>query len=334
MLLKSEGHGIIHYVNENLVISSRGNHLIIKKEKEYLDRITIPLNISDRIWTQHKWLSRLSRKENSHVIEIDEGRFACIAFGNIFIINIDKKEVNNIGEIKGSRPLCVCTDRENIYYGIYRNNVERKPIELLQYSTTKKSWNVFYRFEEIRHIHGVFWDRYESKLWVTTGDLDHESTIWKFENAKTPKKIVAGSQQTRAVDLLFTEGAIFYATDAPNDSNFIYKLDRMTHKLDKLQKVGGPVFYGRKDGKWLFFGTVVEPSEVNRTDAVELWGSPDEGNSWKLIREFKKDILHKKLFQYGQIKFPSGPGDGKNLYFTPYATEFDHNIMKLPLDEL
>src|SRR5699024_507476 len=145
--------------------------------------------------------------------------------------------------------------------------------------------------------------------------------------------MVEGSQQARAVDLLFTEEAVFYATDAPHDPNYIYRYDRETGQTEQLQQVGGPVFYGRKTGGRLFFSTVAEPSDINRTDAVELWRSGNEGDSWRKLKEFQKDIGHMKLFQYGQLKFPNGPGDGEYIWFTRYATKGDHRIMRIPLDE-
>lgn len=328
------GKGIIQFVSGDTLIASRGFKLFIKENDEWYTWCELPISFSQKLLSLNHWFSRLSRNEVYHLIKVDEKTFACFAFGSIFIKDTETKNARKIGNIKGSRPLCVCSDGEHLYYGVYEGNAARGPIELWSYSLKNEEWTICYTFDNIRHIHGVFWDEYESMLWVTTGDLDHESTIWKFDNNGIPNKIITGSQQTRAVDLVFTEPSILYATDAPDEENYIYKLDRKTNAIEKLQKVGGPVFYGCKAGDWIFFSTVVEPSKVNRTDTVELWGSEDAGKSWKLIKEFRKDILPKKLFQYGQINFPSGPGDGKNLYFSPYATILDHKILSLSLTNI
>jgi hypothetical protein len=324
------GNGIVQFVTSEYVIASKGHKLYKRNYKSSNWQLwcSLPVSFSNKLSCSNRWLARLSRKEIHHFIKVREGLFCCFAFGKIYLID-SATGIEIIGHTEGSRPLKVCSDGHKIYYGVYIGNEERKPIKLFAYSLEEKKWSIYHTFTNIRHIHGVFWDEYESSIWVTTGDLDHESTIWKFNNIGKPEKVVGGSQQTRAVDLLFNEESIFYATDAPDEPNYIYRLDRESGNTEQLKKVGGPVFYGRKTGDWLFFSTVVEPSEVNRTDAVELWGSNDKGKSWKKIREFEKDIGHMKLFQYGQIKFPNGPGDGEHLWFTPYATEHDHQIMRV-----
>ena len=42
-------------------------------------------------------------------------------------------------------------------------------------------------------------------------------------------------------------------------------------------------------------------------------------------------MLDMKYFPYGQVLFPAGPGDGENLWFTPFAAEFDQKTFKIPL---
>ncbi|MDN5849337.1 MAG: hypothetical protein L0H63_06800, partial [Nitrococcus sp.] len=97
--------------------------------------------------------------------------------------------------------------------------------------------------------------------------------------------------------------------------------------------VGGPVFYGCKVGQHLFFSTVVEQSAVNRSRWAEVWGSA-QGGSWRLVRRYRKDLWPLKYFQYGQVLFPSGPGDDKHLWCTPMATKQDQQTLKLRLEGL
>lgn len=330
------GKGIIHFVAPGLAIASRGRHLYKSTilGKKWNLWCSLPLKLSSALLCKSRWLSRLTRQEIHNVIEVDRELFACFGFGGIYLVEMATGKVDKIGKITGSRALGVCAVDNKIYYGDYIVKGESQSIVLHSYNLLTGEWLNVHEFTDIRHIHGVYWDDYSSSLWITTGDLDDESAIIRFDNKMNPQKVVSGSQQTRAVDLLFTEDSVIYATDAPDEPNFIYSLDRQSCNVEKVQQVGGPVFWGRKDKDWLFFSTVVEPSEINRTDAVELWGSNDQGNSWKKIDEFKKDIGHLKLFQYGQIKFPNGPGDEKYLWFTPYATENDHRIMRLSLDIL
>jgi len=327
---------VIQFVSKEYAISSSGKNIYISYDSgiSWAKWISLPASSIDTLFGCNHWLSRLFRKDISHILNLNNDLFACFGFGNIFLISKESGEVKSIGSIEGSRPLHVCTDGKFLYYGVYDRNKHRKSISVYRYSLRKNLWDEFYSFKNIRHIHGVFWDEYQSNLWVTTGDFDHESFIIRFDKKGIPFTVATGSQQTRTVDLLFTKDFVFYATDAPDDPNYIYRIDRNSGGIEKLQQLGGPVFWGIKVGNWLFFSTVVEPSEVNRTDAVELWGSNDQGDSWRKIKEFKKDIGHMKLFQYGQLKFPYGPGDHEHLWFTPYATEQNHQILRIPLNSL
>ena len=101
-------------------------------------------------------------------------------------------------------------------------------------------------------------------------------------------------------------------------------------QAERLAEVGGPVFYGTTAGDILYFSTAWEPSKYTHSDLFELWES-DGGENWKLKQTFKKDIWHNKLFRYGMIFFPAGPGDGKNLWFSTMATKNEFKVLRIPL---
>lgn len=171
---------------------------------------------------------------------------------------------------------------------------------------------------EIRHIHGIYQDPFTQKVWISTGDFGEEAALWETDAAFSKvEKIISGSQQTRAIKLLFTKDYIYYGSDTPKEQNYISRMHRETRTIEQLTKVGSSVFHGTKVGDWLFFSTAIEPSEVNKTKQAEVWASPN-GTDWKCILKFKKDIWSMKYFQYGQVFFPNGPGDGKNLWVSPF----------------
>src|SRR5699024_2171395 len=138
----------------------------------------------------------------------------------------------------------------------------------------------------IRHIHGIYQDPYTERVWITSGDNDDEAALYrtdvKFDHLE---KVLFGSQQTRAIRLLFTPQYIYFGSDAPNELNYIYRMHRETKKVDQLMQVGSSVFHGCKVGDWLFFSTAVEPSEINTTKYSEIWASPN-GDDWKCILRF------------------------------------------------
>jgi hypothetical protein len=252
----------------------------------------------------------------------------------VLLLDVEDCNILYRSKIVGSRPLNVESVHECFIYGEYRSNVDRTPVHLWRMNPEKLDWDKVWEFRSVRHIHGVFQDPYSRRIWTTTGDLDSESGIWCFtEDFSSVEKVLGDNQQNRAVSLLFDENFIYFGSDTPLEKNHIYRLDRTNRALLHLQKVGGSVFHSCKVGNWFFFSTAVEPSTVYTSPYAEVWASPD-GECWKCILKFKKDFLSKKYFQYGQVFFPAGPGDGKNLWVTPFATEFDQVTFKIPLKEI
>ena len=170
---------------------------------------------------------------------------------------------------------------------------------------------------------------------MATGDDDEESAIWRFdEESGVVDKLLGGSQQFRAVTLVPRESAIYFGSDTPRQRNSLYRFDRVSGDVEQLCEVGGSVFWGRglPDGG-IAFSTVVEPSEVNPTRHAELWVAP-RGGEFSLVRRYRADFLHPKLFQYSQIRFPNGPGENGLLWITPFANWRHERSVALGLGEL
>jgi hypothetical protein len=248
-----------------------------------------------------------------------------MAFGRIYRGNWTEGQIESCGTIMGTRPLAMChrPDNGTFYYGEYWGDRRSGPVHIFGSDDQGRTWRPMYRLEGARHIHGVYYDPYGKALWVTTGDQDSESGLWRTDNGfQTLQKVAGGSQQMRAVQLLFTERFVYFASDASHERNQICRLDRTDGRVEALQEVESAVFYGTKVGEQLFFSTIAEPSPVNEMKKVVVWRSKD-GVSWERFLDFQKDFWHYKLFQYGQILFPAGPGDGRHLWLTPYSCRGD-----------
>jgi len=225
-----------------------------------------------------------------------------------FICRVDSKGqfIGVVNSLKGSRPLCCTVKNGSLYYGEYTSNSERKSIGLYCFSGSKTE--LIYTFENVRHIHGVFFNKQNSIMYVTTGDFGSEAAIWKM-NDGTFEVVCGGSQQYRAVQLLFKNGLIYYGTDTPLEQNYIYSFDENKKDVKILGRVSSSVFYGSKIGDKLLFSTAVEPSKFNKTSEVEVWLV--ENNEPKLLISFVKDKLNHKYFQYGQAIFPNYSEDSE-----------------------
>ncbi|RLD07172.1 MAG: hypothetical protein DRI65_05255 [Chloroflexota bacterium] len=286
----------------------------------------------------NRWSIRLNRLGVQSFVPLTKDKVVLLENHKIYKLDLATGEVNAVFEdFQGTRPLFLSqSDNGNLYFGEYFNNPSRGHVNIFASEDEGLTFKSVYTFpkDSIRHVHGVFFDRYSGDLWVTTGDDNSESHIWRTSDEfRTVESVVGGEQQYRAVQLLFTKEHIYFGSDTPLEQNNISRLNRKTGQVEKLQQVQGTVFYGCKVGDTLFFSTVVEPGSINKDKRVYLWGSRD-GEEWHSILSYQKDMLPLKLFQYGQIRFPSGINKTGNLWFTPFSTSEDQTIKCIQAESL
>jgi len=334
-MINNKINGFIHYVVPGKIISSHKGKIYLSRNGGLFWEETINLKSGLRQYLAlyTKLSRRLSRHYIYHVLPVNN-KLAVFGLKSFYLLDPNNDKMLFKTPIVGSRPLSICSNSDGVYYGEYINNKERHPVKLWFYSTKKNVFQRAWKFENIRHIHGVHYDPFEKSIWVTTGDANHESFIWRARyNFQTIEKVAGGNQQHRAIKLIFTKESVFFGSDTPEETNHLYKMSRYDNTVNKLAQVGGSVFHGCKVGNWLFFSTAVEKSSVNTSPYSEVWASPD-GEKWKCILRFKKDCWDKKYFQYGQVFFPGGSGDGENLWLTPFATKFDQRSFKIDLNNI
>ncbi len=320
------------YASSERLILARGLYIFesVDDGSSWQRLVDLPISIFVQIIGSFSILRRLFRLGVHHVsVHGNEVRI----FVNKKIVTYSSKTKDvHVVDLIGSRPLSICQNNLGIYYGQYSSNPNRDPINIWHCKHGEREWNTVKLFENVRHIHGVFWDKYTKSIWVTTGDSDTESGIWQTQDDfKTINKVLSGSQQTRVVQLLFDKSFIYFGTDTPQEQNFIYRMSRSHKVVDRLQAVGSSVFYGCQIDNSMFFSTAVEPSDVNKSQNSEVWRS-DNGINWYLFKTFKKDILSMKYFQYGQVLFPNGGLNKYCVYYTPFSTKNHEFTLKTTLD--
>jgi len=300
--------------------------------------VNLSINLPRQYPFEATELSRRFLRLGAHCLqEVDKG-LVLVVKGKILRYDLEGKRLSHSFRTpSGNRSLFLCLDlNHDLYFSEYIGNEDRQPVHIYQSRDGGRSFVVVHTFpvKSVRHIHGIFHDPYTDTLWVTTGDTDAESGIWVTENGfRSLQKILGDSQQTRAVQLLFTRAHVYFGSDAPLEKNFIYRMERNSSRIEKLQEVESPVFWGCMVGEHLFFSTVVEPTSISPMKLAYLWGSKD-GEHWKRITGFRKDIWPMRLFQYGQIQFPTGKNDTGYLFFTPFATEKHGTIQRLKVTDL
>jgi hypothetical protein len=216
--------------------------------------------------------------------------------------------------IRGTRPLHITvTPGGKVYWGEYFDNPARDEVYIYGSNDQGATWNVAYTFPKraIRHVHNIVYDPWGDCLWVLTGDYGDECRVLRascdFSKVET---VLQGNQQARAVALIPTADGLYFSSDTPLESNFIYRLDRQG-TLSQLTSISASSIYGCRVKNSVFFSTMVEPSAVNRDRNVRIYGIC-EGKEWQPLLAWKKDFWPMKFFQYGNAFLP----DGNNT--TPY----------------
>ena len=210
---------------------------------------------------------------------------------------------------RGRRPLTVCENASgSLYFGEYFSNKERGPVRVFRSIDDGLSWQVVYTFPagSIRHVHGIQYDPFRDRLWIFTGDEDGESWIGKSDSGfQDLKCVVCRGQQSRVVSAIVEEDAVFFGTDAPNEQNYIYRMDPAGKKLSKLAEVQHSVFFSGVGSGKKYMSTVVEPSSFNKTDRVFVWYA-DERNVWQVAFSFQRDRFPTPWFPYPSVYIAKG----------------------------
>lgn len=268
-------------------------------------------------------LARLTRSEIHALYYLPGGDYFCIAKKGIYKLDPESSKFKKVHHIlRGSRPLHMAIDNdEYLYFGEYFLNYKREPVNIYSSFDYGNMWDVIYTFplNSIFHIHGLFYDKFEDKIWITTGDEDGECMIGYTEDKfKTIRELFKGGQDYRAVKLLFFKDYILYGTDSPFMENKIYKINRITNKLEMIFSVQGSVVHATQIDNFAFFSTMVEPSKINTDRHSYIW-QYDGKNEWKCLASYKKDFWNMFLFQPGNIQFPVNDSIKNGLYFSGHS---------------
>jgi hypothetical protein len=225
--------------------------------------------------------------------------------------------------LRGTRPLHIAvTPSDHAFWGEYFDNRQRDEVRVYGSTDRGSHWDVAYAFARgtIRHVHNIVYDEWENCFWMLTGDTGSEcQIIQSSSDFKNVDVVLSGSQQVRAAALVPTADGLYFSTDTPFENNHIYRLDR-SGNLAEVAVLNSSSTYGCRVGDAIFFSTMAEPSKVNSTRDVGLYGSPD-GVRWQELRRWNKDRWPMGLFQYGNAFLPDGCNTTDLLAITTVAVE-------------
>ncbi|CAN5484053.1 hypothetical protein BH10ACI2_BH10ACI2_11470 [soil metagenome] len=221
---------------------------------------------------------------------------------------------------------CALDTYGNVYFGEYLANTERGEMRIYRYTAGGTSVETVHTFQpgSIKHIHGLYYDKYTGAIYCLTGDDDPECQILRsYDGCKTFETVGSGDETWRTVSLLFDEIHFTYGSDAEFRSNQIFRVDRLTLRRETLGEVNGTVFYSKNIGSDLFFTTTAENAPSQKENVAALWLLDAEGVCKSLIA-FEKDRWPGGLFMFGTIHFPYVNSFDDRLYYSLVGVKGDN----------
>lgn len=296
-------------MNKGKVLLVERDGLLFSRGYLLMDKLDNYYKVDDKYaWPSLFALTRrFLRAEITNFYCIDNGNQLAIAKKGLFIRKQGCRTFEkSFSMSRGSKPLNLCfTPSGNIYFGEYFQNMDKKAVNIYCSKDNAQTWHVAFTFAagEINHIHGVYFDKYTSRIWVATGDRENECIIGYTEDEfKSFKEVFRGGQEYRTCQLFFYKDFIVFGTDTQYEHNVIKKFDRKNLEITTLQEVQGSVIKGGQVGDVAFISTTVEPSTVNTDKYAHLWVTKD-GLHWEERYNAKKDWLP-HIFQFGTFEFP------------------------------
>ena len=234
--------------------------------------------------------------------------------------------------------MAVHAQSQQVYYGEYLNGHQRD-IRVVRVDVASRRVDVCWTFQrsEIKHIHAIQYDRFRNRLWICTGDLDHESNIYYTDDEfATVHHFAGGDQSWRAIALLFDETGIEWGMDAGKDAaadalNCIYRYDFSTGQRSELAVIGNPAYAACEftDGTAMI-QTTFEPGRPQDTpEEAALWFRGHDRQWRQCLGLPYAPKPRQGVSRYGSIMVPQGISPAGELLCTPVNCHTGHyTLMK------
>jgi hypothetical protein len=314
---------VVHFYDskKKSVILSQGNKFYIRyKKNEYFFRISTGWFF----FLQFRILRRLFRLDKSNVIfNYNKNGIIVIYQRYIYFYCLNKKKIKKISKLKNHRNVLhnsIAVTKKAIFFGEYGPNPNRQKVPVWASYDDGRNWKIIYNFPKnsIKHIHGIYNDKYKNDLWITVGDFKGECFLFRVVRKNFSKiyKYGDGSQKWRAVSLFFKKNYIIWGMDSPLQTSKLQIFNRKTKQIKSGRSFPGPVWYSKIfSDQSAILQTSVEIGGGVKSNYSILFYSKNLIN-WHKIAKFKKDILPMKLFKFGVINFSDGNQTPKDFMFS------------------
>lgn len=229
--------------------------------------------------------------------------------------------------------IAVHPESQSVYFGEYLNGHDRD-IRVCRVDTQARTVKACWSFarSEIKHIHAIHHDRFRNRLWVCTGDKDHESSFYYTDDEfATLHRFAGGDQSWRAIALLFDETGMEWGMDAGKDApadaiNLIYRYDFAEARRTVQATIGNPAYAACEftDGTAMI-QTTFEPGRLQDTpEEAALWFRGADRQWRKCLGLPHAAKSRPGVSRYGSFLLPQGVSPAEHLLCTPVNTSQGH----------
>lgn len=316
------GAEIVHYSDGEMLISSRHNQVFIERQG-----VTCTLSLPNDGIRHPLGMFRLARRalrlDKCNVIPVgdDKSNLVIIRQGTVYHYEGKTGALVPTLKLRNCRNVLhqsvAVLNGAQLYFGEYGGNRRRTEVPLYRSLDAGKHWHEIFTFPKgrIKHVHGVYWDRFEERLWVFTGDFAGECWVLIADKDFSQVEWLGdGQQQWRACNAFFERDAIYWGMDSQLEQNYLMRLDRRTRTLERRCELPGPVWYIKRleDGYYLV-ATTCEIGPGVKDDSAHILASSDLEN-WEEVRTFRHDGLPKRYFKFGVVGFADGAQTKDNFF--------------------
>jgi hypothetical protein len=265
------------------------------QQRQDITAIGSPIGALSHLW----WVERVLRAGFHSIDFRSDTEIIAVAKGRVLTVDLDAGELRcDFKIINGSRPLNVTTTPDGLScFGEYFGNTDRQSVRIFA-TDDGSNWDCVHEFPSgsIRHVHGIYYDRFRDGLWVLTGDDGEEAAIWfTDDNFRNLQAVVRGKQRCRAVSVIPMLDGLIVPMDAPDEQNYIHHLDVSNTVFRRVAELPGTSFASTLVGECMLVSTVVERSSFNTDQHVSVWGSVD-GEHWHCVSKWHRDLAFTRNF--------------------------------------
>ncbi len=174
-------------------------------------RFYIEINFIKKFFLKNRLIRRALRYDKSNaILNFKKDGIIVIYRSQVYFYSLKKRNLEHKFELKNCRNLLhnsICVIKKGIFFGEYGSNKSRSAVPIYGSYDDGRNWETIYQFprNSIKHIHGIYFDKFTNSLYIPTGDFSEECFIAVAQNLNFSKLEIIGNgqQKYRCVSMFF-----------------------------------------------------------------------------------------------------------------------------------